>query len=135
MASILVIEDTEPLRELIRAVLEGAGHGVSIAATGQEALAQFHAMPADLVIADIYMPDCHGVDLIRRIRAMAPSVIVLAISGAFHDTELLASAMKHGATSFLQKPFGIDELSQRVAILLYQRHCASSPTGQRLSTD
>jgi DNA-binding response OmpR family regulator len=81
MASILIIDDTDVIRDLLQTSLERAGYAVRVAKDGHEGLREFRKASADLVITDIYMPDCDGIEVIRGLRRLSPEVKILAISG------------------------------------------------------
>jgi DNA-binding response OmpR family regulator len=114
MPTILLIDDTDPLRQLMRSVLELHGYTVLDAATAQEGLRQFRALPTEMAIVDLRLPDGDGLEVIRELGTLSPSLIVIAISGNFHDHEL-RNAMNMGIHGFLPKPFGIAELMDQVS--------------------
>ena len=114
MATILVIDDQEPLRKLLRTVLEGAGHEVTEAPNGRLGLAAYRERPADLIITDILMPEMNGLDLILELTRAVLDVKVIAMSGA-HDTENALDAAKLlGARHTLHKPFSMETLLKTV---------------------
>jgi CheY-like chemotaxis protein len=81
MARILLIDDDEPVRTTLRLTLEHFGHTVIEARDGTEGLALFQHANADLVITDIVMPEKDGLEVLRELRRMHPSVKIIAISG------------------------------------------------------
>jgi PAS domain S-box-containing protein len=108
--SVLVVEDDEAIRDLVRVVLEPAGYDVSLAAGGEEAL---RAPDPDVLITDILMPGMNGPELADRVLQRAPGTRVLFISGyAGEDVRL-----EDGAR-FLAKPFTPGELLEQVNSLL-----------------
>ncbi len=118
MARILVIDDVPDMRKLIQNTLETAGHEVACAGNGKEGLAKFSAQPADLVITDLIMPGTEGMETILKLRAAAPDVKILAISGAPKEWMILKMAEYNGANKTLAKPFKLDELTGAVETLL-----------------
>ena len=118
MARILLIEDYDLIRSLLRDTLELAGHTVIEARNGAEGLDLFRQAGADLVITDIVMPDKDGLDVVRALREQVPPVNIIAISGAGDSAEdYLDLAYRMGAMKVLLKPFtpaaliaAIDEL-------------------------
>ena len=80
--SILVIEDEEPVRDLLRSCLEDAGYIVSEAPNARKGLQAFRKAPTDLVITDIYMPERDGLKVIECLRRSRPTVKILVILGA-----------------------------------------------------
>jgi CheY-like chemotaxis protein len=106
MARILVIDDDEPVRTTVRETLEHFGHTVIEARNGTEGLALFSHAHADLVITDIVMPEKDGLEVLRELRSMRPSVKIIAISGAGRDrgAVYLNTAKLMGAATVLPKP-------------------------------
>ncbi len=115
MASILLVDDDELLRETLRDTLENAGYEVKAAADGAEALRHFRDHGADLIIADIFMPEMDGLALLRAVRGIDPKVPVIAISGQTGHANYLDFATSFGAHSTLQKPFTLKLLLETVA--------------------
>ncbi len=105
---ILIVDDNDELRELLRLILESAGHEIVEAANGKIALDLLKTTPVELVITDIIMPEMEGIDLIRMIRTIYPDVRIIAISGGgkIDPNVCLNIAGKLGADRILQKPFG-----------------------------
>jgi CheY-like chemotaxis protein len=81
MAHILIIEDTEDGREALRLLLEGEGHRVTVAETGEAALAAAAAARPDLVLIDIGLPGIDGYETARRFRATDDTVRLVAVTG------------------------------------------------------
>ena len=121
MASILLIEDNELVRGFLRAVLEQQGHAVTEAGQGRAALQRLRQSPFDLVLTDIYMPDCDGLEVIMTLRREFPSIRIVAMSGGSGDRNLLAAARQLGAQEVLEKPISIDGLLKVVAAALSDR--------------
>jgi CheY-like chemotaxis protein len=125
MASILLIEDDEPLRKVLAITLAKAGHTVVQAGDGDEGLHQFHQAPPDLVITDIVMPGKEGIETIMALRQEAPKLPIIAISGAANYSPIyLGMAAKLGAQRILSKPFtGADLLRAINEMLPAPRAC------------
>jgi DNA-binding response OmpR family regulator len=104
---VLVVDDEDQMRALLRLMLESAGHEVSDAANGKIALHLQKMMPADLLITDIIMPEMEGIELIINIRKIDPRVKIIAISGGGKIDPYLCLdiAGELGADRILQKPF------------------------------
>ena len=112
-ASVLVVDDTAVVRELERSILEGAGYRVRTAADGRLALAALADTPADLVVTDVEMPNCDGLELTRAIRAepgLAGLPVVVVTSRSSEADRRLA--MEAGADAYLVK----GELDQRTLL-------------------
>lgn len=122
MYTILVAEDEEGIRQLIRQSLEQKGHDVCEAANGEEALRALRTIPFDLVITDIFMPERDGLETIMYLRKEMPDVKIIAISG-MENRLFLDNASGLGATRVLPKPFRPSQLLELVDDLM------SKPTG------
>jgi CheY-like chemotaxis protein len=106
LARILVIEDQDLVRRMLRDTLELTGHTVIEARNGAEGLDLFRQAGADLVITDIVMPGKGGIDVVRALREHVPPVNIIAISGARGGAEdYLELAYRMGAVKVLLKPF------------------------------
>jgi DNA-binding response OmpR family regulator len=116
MARILLIEDNDPVRALLRENLELEGHAVIEARDGQEGLDLFRQAGADLVITDIVMPEKEGLAVLMELRNAHPPVNVIAISGGGRD--YLATGGLLGAAKVLLKPFPIAVLIAAIDELL-----------------
>jgi len=114
MANILVVDDEEPIRALLRAVLERAGHAVMEAPNGRAGLTLYRRQPADLVIMDLLMPDMNGLETIRALTKDFFNVKVIATSGVFTQAGALSTAKQLGARQTLQKPFDLGHLLRSV---------------------
>ncbi|MFN3286237.1 MAG: PAS domain S-box protein, partial [bacterium] len=113
--TILVVDDEEPLCNLLRDVLTRRGYRVLVATDGQEALRlyQEHAGRIDLVILDMTMPGLSGTQTFDALRALDPRARILLTSG-YTQERAARDAVARGAKGFLQKPFLISELAARV---------------------
>lgn len=118
-ARILVIDDDEAFRGVVRRILEGGGHSVTEAANGSSVSALLRDRPADLVITDIFMPDMDGIETILQIRKEFPAARIIAMSDDSAGSMLyLNAASKLGADSIIAKPFPAGLLLSAVTKLL-----------------
>ncbi|GAA2722908.1 response regulator [Cellulomonas aerilata] len=113
--TVLVVDDDEMVRELIRAGLEDQGLAVLTARSGLEALAHLRATVPDLVVSDVNMPDMDGFALVGRLRAdpgtrSLPLVFLTSRAGA----EDAVTGLRLGADDYIRKPFQLDEVVARV---------------------
>jgi len=126
MAKIIVIDDEADIRNVLKEVLERAGHDVDIADSSDAGLDILRDKGADLVITDIIMPGKDGVDTVYKIRMEFPNTRVIVISGggnavpsdyqpsAISTSAYLASADAAGADVTLTKPFDRAEILDAV---------------------
>jgi two-component system KDP operon response regulator KdpE len=113
---LLLVEDEEPARRTLAEYLERRGYHVYGAESGHEAMRQWDAHRADLVLLDLGLPDLDGVDVIRRIRREATTpIIILSARGDERDK---ISGLEAGADDYLTKPFAMDELNARIRAVL-----------------
>ena len=104
MDRVLVVDDDPAMRRLLRAILRDR-YAIEEAEHGQDALRQLRKQPFGLVITDLVMPDMEGIELLREIRRVYPSIKTVAISGALRNSTYLSVAGRIGAHATLPKPF------------------------------
>lgn len=107
MAHILLIDDDDPVRDMLRQTLAHFGHTVIEARNGKEGLSLFPHTNADLLITDIVMPEMEGLELLMELRKRKPPIKIIAISGGGRGTaaDYLRTAKFMGAAKVLAKPF------------------------------
>jgi len=119
MATILTVDDSPSIRQMIKVVLGPAGHNVIEAGDGAQALEKMKAGKVDLVITDLNMPVMNGLELIRALRGM-PTLVGLPI--VFLTTEssdaTKQEAKSAGATGWITKPFKPEQLLAVVSKLV-----------------
>ncbi len=124
---VLVVDDEDSIRRLIRNVLESAGYEVLDASNGHDGLAlcQGHEGAIDILLTDLVMPGMGGHELVTAALGVRPNLIVLMMSGyseeAVFDTKRPASAR----TAFLQKPFTSKGLQQKLRLTLASASAAA----------
>lgn len=120
MATVLVVDDEEPVREVIREMLSGAGHRVLEAQDGDEGLRLCRTFQPDAVVTDILMPKKGGIVLISELVKERPGIRILAISGGGRDGRLnfLSTARTFPGVRTVRKPFDRSEFLRAVADLL-----------------
>lgn len=111
MPTILLIDDENSVRMLLRIALEGEGYQVVEAPDGRQGLAMYRERLPDLVITDITMPEMNGLEMILELMRHYSNVKVIAISG---EPDNLAFAKQLGACGTLQKPLSIEQLFELV---------------------
>ncbi|MDP1547933.1 MAG: response regulator [Anaerolineales bacterium] len=119
MARILIAEDEPDIRELVAFTLRFAGHEVTTASNGEEALHQAMQTIPDLILMDVRMPRMTGYDACRAMKA-EPSVKeipVVFLSAKGQDSEI-QTGLDAGAEDYLLKPFAPDQLVERVKAIL-----------------
>ena len=124
---VLVIEDEESVRTVIRATLQNHGYRVLEAGTAERGLEHARAYTPDAVILDLGLPDMDGLDVTRAIRAWSPMpILIVSARGREKDK---VDARDGGADDYVTKPFGTDELLARLRVALRHAARAGSPGG------
>lgn len=121
MARILLIDDDEQLRMMLRKMLEKAGYGdIEEAQDGSVGVKLFRQRPFDLVITDIIMPDKEGIETIIELTGDYPQTKIIAMSGGgkLSPQDYLETAKRLGASRTLAKPFNYSEFIDTVHELL-----------------
>jgi two-component system, NtrC family, nitrogen regulation response regulator NtrX len=120
MARILVVDDEEGIRKILRQVLEYEGHDVRVASGGGEAIASYMDLRPDLVFMDVKMARMDGLEALDRIREHDAGACVVMISG-HGNIETAVEATRRGAYDFLEKPLDTDRLLLTIRNALQQR--------------
>lgn len=121
MAKILVIDDEEQLRELLRQMLVRDGHEIVTASDGVEGVQAFERFKPDIVITDIIMPNKDGIEVITDLLRRDHKTSIIAISGgrrAITAEFNLESAELLGVKGILSKPFTRDQLREAISFAL-----------------
>jgi CheY-like chemotaxis protein len=117
MPSVLIVDDDEQIRTLVRDTLEQAGYSVVEARDGKEGLQRYRVTPSDLVIMDILMPGQDGLESILSLRREFPDAKIIAITGGsdmIGMLNFLDVAKMLGAHRTLRKPFDMKALIEAV---------------------
>ena len=131
MATIILADDEDIIRTLVRRVLQKAGHKVHEARDGQEALNLYPEVGADLVITDMIMPGKDGGEAIAELIRHDPEVRIIAMSGGGRGNiaSILSLASELGARRTLAKPFTLTEFMSAVNDTLDEERTTGRPNG------
>lgn len=121
MARVLVIDDEQRIRSMVRQTLKSRGHEVTEAVDGLMGMNILKRTAVDVVITDIFMPVQDGLQTIRELRKSHPETKILAISGSewSESYDVLQLAEKLGAHRILRKPFTVAELETALSLCLH----------------
>lgn len=125
-ARILVVDDEPQILRFLKPSLTAAGYDVIVATTGKDALKAAATQSPDVILLDLGLPDMDGKDVISELRGWSKTPI-LVLSARDRETEKIA-ALDLGADDYVNKPFGIGELTARLRTAL--RHAAQQATEQ-----
>jgi DNA-binding response OmpR family regulator len=120
MAGILIVEDDNDMREMLKVTLTRRKYSVMDASNGKEAISKFKPSLTDLVITDLIMPDEDGLKVIMKLKEIKPEIKIIAISGGGKGGpgNYLNLARALGADFVLSKPFSIKELISKIEHLI-----------------
>jgi len=110
---VLVVDDEEGIRTLLKRILTKAGYDVVAVANGQEALDKVSRLQVRVVLSDIKMPDISGIELLGKLTANHPDICVIMATGVT-DIQTAVDAIKLGAYDYINKPFNQKDLVMRV---------------------
>ena len=109
MRRVLVVDDEENLRVVLRTFLKRSGYEVEVADNGEVALEMVESFGPDFILTDVRMPKMGGLDLLGRLKAKGNEATVIVMS-AYGNVDLALEAMQAGAYDYVQKPFKNDEV-------------------------
>jgi two-component system nitrogen regulation response regulator NtrX len=118
-ASILIVDDEEPILTSLSSILLDEGYEVAVAKNGVEALRVYTMDPPDLMLLDIWMPEMDGMETLRRVRELVPTAQVMMMSG-HGSIETAVKAIKLGAYDYIEKPLSLENVTLRVKHALDQ---------------
>jgi len=126
LRSILVVEDDELVRELLRNVLHFAGYRPAAASDGEEALKRLETERFDMIISDLHMPKVNGLSLLASVAEMERSVPFLMLTGQAADEDV-RRGFELGAEDYLTKPIFAETLLERVATVFARVDAVEGP--------
>jgi DNA-binding NtrC family response regulator len=122
MALVLVIDDEKDVRRVVEVMLKNAGHDAVHAVDGNDALRQFRRQHFELVICDVFIPNKEGIETLKELRELDPTVPIIMMSGDAPTAyfwgatyrDYLAMVKEFGATRTIEKPFKYSQLIRLV---------------------
>ncbi|UMP05896.1 response regulator transcription factor [Amycolatopsis sp. EV170708-02-1] len=130
---VLVVDDDETVRDVVRRYLEVAGFEVDVAGDGTEGLRLFSTTGPDLVVLDVMMPGLNGLEVCRRLRQVSQVPVVMLT--ALGEEENRIAGLQLGADDYVTKPFSPKELALRVASVLRRARMPRPEPAARVITD
>ena len=110
---ILLVEDDDPVRELIGRALRANGFEVVAAASGEEALDLEHDRHVDVLLSDVMLPNQNGFEVANQIHARSPRIPIVFMSG-YYDQAVAEAAHLDISSTILQKPFAMADLLEHL---------------------
>jgi len=126
MTRILVADDDQDVRVALRVALEVEGYEVEAVPNGARAIQAHERRPADVLITDLFMPECDGFETVKHFRARNPGMLIVVISGwqRAQRADHLAVALHAGADAILRKPFTPGELLDKLRYCVLEHSAA-----------
>jgi putative two-component system response regulator len=118
--TVLIVDDEEPIRNILSYALQKQGYICKLAKRGDEALQSILMKDFDIALLDIDMPGMSGIEVLSQLITHRPDISVVMVT-AIHDTKIAVEAMKLGAYDYVIKPFDLDDLGLRVEKALERR--------------
>ncbi|MFZ6005878.1 MAG: response regulator transcription factor [Actinomycetota bacterium] len=126
MASVLVIEDDQRIREVLATALTDSGHAVRTEAKGTDALGAVVDWKPDVVVLDLGLPDIDGTDVLRMLRGVSSVPVIVAT--ARDDEAEVVRVLDAGADDYVVKPYSASQLDARIRAVLRRAGAASGET-------
>lgn len=126
---VLIVDDDEPMAELLSIACESDGHEAFSCGSSKEALARLEESRFDLLITDIAMAPPDGLELVRTARAMQPDLLAIAVTG-YWGRYTLPEVLATGALDLMFKPFRVEELRARLAMAAERRRMSAEEKGR-----
>ena len=122
MAKIVFCEDEIMIQKLLRVILRSANHELYIASDGAEGLELIERVRPDLIFTDIAMPVCNGYELADAVKAQPhlAHIPIIFVSARAQSSEL-KEGYRHGAVSYIVKPFSAADLHEKIALFCNQK--------------
>ena len=131
MVRILVVEDDPTVHDAVATALTRAGHTVTSAHDGAEAVVAFAEHPHDLVLLDLMLPTIGGFEVARRLRSMRRDLPIIMVTARGQEHERV-QGLQHGADDYVTKPFSMRELELRIRSVLRRSQPAGAPVTETL---
>jgi len=119
---ILVVDDEEPIRQVLLRTLEGVGYNVVTAANGQEALDKVSELEIEAVLLDIKMPGMSGMEVLQQLTTNWPDICVIMVTGVDEAPQTAYDTLKAGAYDYITKPFNSSEVIVAVQRAIKKRN-------------
>jgi DNA-binding NtrC family response regulator len=115
--NILIIDDEQPILDLLKVFVEDNGYNAKTAASAEKGLAMIHNSQFDMLLLDIHLPDGNGLSILQKVHPLYPQLPIIMITGN-DDIEIAEECLKHGAVDYIAKPFDCEYLKTSILVNL-----------------
>ena len=126
--SVLIVEDDQDIAQLIKVHMEDISLAVDLCAHGEQAITKALSSPYAVLILDITLPGCSGLDVCRKVREVKPEQAILMLTSRTSEIDRVVG-LELGADDYMTKPFSVRELQARVHALLRRVHLLDAHKG------
>jgi len=126
-ASILVVDDEQIVVNLVEDTLTDEGYDVTTSVSALEAIELVKQQPFDFILTDIRMPEMNGIELVKEIHTVAPTIGVIFMTG-YANLDTAKQAIKEGAYDYIMKPFELSEIRQAIGRAVEAKRSAAEAT-------
>jgi len=131
-ARILVIDDDESIRKVLKMILEEEGYVVDTAKSGKEAIAKSHAKFYNLALIDIRLPDMEGTGLLTAMKETTPKMVKIIVTG-YPSLQNAIEAVNKGADAYVLKPFNVVDVLNTIRDYLERQHEAKKYSQEKVA--
>ena len=118
MSKILVVDDEDQIRKLLKRFLEAKDYDVITASSGKEALEKIKEKPT-IVLLDVMMPDMNGLKVLEKIKERSPSIEIIMVTG-LAEQDIAVASLKKGAFDYITKPIDLNHLEDVIDLKILQ---------------
>jgi DNA-binding response OmpR family regulator len=115
---LLIVDDEENIRELLKACLTSSGYRATAAASAAEALRVARDEPPDLIISDLQLEDADGLEMISELKAVLPNTPVILLTGVFFDPKVVSEILRAKIDCYLEKTSPLAKILEAVRRLI-----------------
>lgn len=131
-ANILIVDDDDDIRKMLRLILESEGYDVDEAQSGKEAIEKSKERAYNLALLDIVLPDMQGTQLLKKLGETTPKMIKIMVTG-FPNLENAVEALNYGADAYLIKPVNFEKLISIVEEKLAKQRAEEAFTVEKIA--
>lgn len=131
-ARILVVDDEDSIRKVLKTILEDKGYRVDTAETGKEAIDKSKQGAYNLALIDVRLPDIKGTELLKAIENTTPNMVKVIVTG-YPSLQNAITAVNNGADAYILKPFKVEKVLQTIDVHLRRQESEREYSEERVA--